>query len=134
LLAKFDVETTAWNVAALMGNAEILEKLWEWAKETHTHTHTHAHKTEKLNKNLLLATDQKERTALHVVTLWNRIEVLEKLWEFAEEGTTVEVNKMLLLATDYYGVTAQNIAVFCRHNYLFEQLWELAKEKLTTDE
>jgi len=31
LLAKFDVKTRAWHVAAIMGNAEILEKLWEWA-------------------------------------------------------------------------------------------------------
>jgi hypothetical protein len=63
LIAKFDGESAAWHVAAITGNAEILEKLWLWAKEIQT--------TEELNKNLLLSRDQKEQTALHMATHWS---------------------------------------------------------------
>jgi len=38
LLAKFEGNKTAWHVSALMGNAGILENLWEWAKEIQTQT------------------------------------------------------------------------------------------------
>jgi len=51
LLAKFEGETTAWHVAATFGNAGILEKPWEWAKEIQT--------IDEINKNLLLDRDQK---------------------------------------------------------------------------
>ena len=77
MLVKFDGETTARHVAATMGNAEIFERLWEWAKEIQN--------KDELNKNVLLARDKREQTALYVATLWNRIGVVDKLWEFAKE-------------------------------------------------
>ena len=68
-------------MAAIGGNAEIIEKLWEWAKEIQNR--------DEINKNLFLFRDKKERTAIHMATHWKRMEVLEKLREFANEETTM---------------------------------------------
>jgi len=49
---------TVWHVAAELGNLELLQNIWEWAKENI--------KTEDLNNKLLLATDNMERTVCHM--------------------------------------------------------------------
>ena len=45
---------TAWHLAAEGGNSEILQKVWEWAKEN---------LTEEINHKFLLGTDKDVRTA-----------------------------------------------------------------------
>ena len=46
---------------------------------------------------MFLFRDKKKRTALHVATHWKRMEVLEKLWEFANEETRMaEVVKIVV--------------------------------------
>ena len=42
--------TTAWHYAAKWGNSEILQNVWEWAKENLT--------KEEINDKLLLGTDK----------------------------------------------------------------------------
>jgi endo-1,4-beta-D-glucanase Y len=90
-------------VAAGMGKLDILQKIWEWAKEILT--------KEEINNKLLLATDNKGRTAWHVAASWGKLGVLLKIWEWAKENlTTEEINNKLLLATDSKGRTAWNLA------------------------
>jgi len=70
-----------------------------------------------------------------VATHYNRIEALEKLWDFANVETTMAaVVTKLLLATDNWGVTAWQVAVIRGDKNLLVQLWEWAKEKITTEE
>ena len=56
-LAKDGCERTVLHVTAEKGRIEILQKLWEWAKEVL--------KQEELN-NMFLAKDKCERTAWHI--------------------------------------------------------------------
>jgi hypothetical protein len=57
LLATDDEGRTVWHLAASRGESEILQTLWDWAKQKLT--------TEKINK-LLLATDVEGRTFCHL--------------------------------------------------------------------
>ena len=55
-------------------------------------------------KNLLLARNDEGMTAWHEVTSWGQLEILQKIWNLAEEIlTTEEINKIFLLATDDEG-------------------------------
>jgi len=84
-------------MAAEWGKPEILQKLWEWAKEELT--------TEEINK-LLLATDKKGSTVWHVAAKKGTPEILQKVREWAKEKlTTEEINNKLLLATNCEGKT-----------------------------
>jgi len=49
---------TDWYIAGTRGNSEILQKLWEWAKENLT--------PEEINNELLLGTDKHGTTAWHI--------------------------------------------------------------------
>ena len=72
---------------------EILQKLWEWANQII--------KTEKINNKLLLATDFKGRTVLHIAVDRGRLELLQKISPWAnEKPTTEEISNNLLSATD----------------------------------
>jgi aminoglycoside N3'-acetyltransferase len=79
MLAKDDKRRTAWIMATERGNLEVLEKLWECAKEKLT--------TEEINK-LLLGTDNNGRTVFHRAALRCRLEILQKVWEWANENLT----------------------------------------------
>ena len=69
--------TTAWHIAAERGNSEILQKLWEWAKENLT--------TEEINNKLLLMTDEEGKTAWHIAAKRGNSEILQKEWEWAKK-------------------------------------------------
>jgi hypothetical protein len=66
---------------------------------------------EELNNKLLLATDKRGKTILHIVTGKGSLHVLLKIWEWSKENlTTEEINNKLLLATDHKGRTAWHMA------------------------
>jgi len=118
---------TVWQVAALLGNLEILQKLWEWAKEKLT--------TEEINNTLLLGTDNEGRTAWHLAAMWSNVENLQKVWEWAKERlTTEEINTKFLLGTDNGGRTAWHLAAIWGNVENLQKVWDLAKEKQTTEE
>jgi hypothetical protein len=58
LLAQVFHRQTTWQVEAWEGKVELLEKLWEWAKEVLS--------PQELNNYIVLAKDDSERTAWHV--------------------------------------------------------------------
>jgi hypothetical protein len=67
------------------GNLDILQKLWEWAKEKLA--------TDVINNKLLLCTDDWGRPALHLGAMGGRLERLQNLWEWANEKLkTEEIN------------------------------------------
>jgi hypothetical protein len=68
LLAQDDEGKTAWFVAIERGNLQVLEKLWECAKEKLT--------TEEINSNLLLATQCEGRAVFRMAAEWGEIEIL----------------------------------------------------------
>jgi len=57
-LGKGDFVMTAWHMAVYEGQIEVLQKLWEWAKEVLTQ--------EDLNDMLYLAKDKYGKTAWHM--------------------------------------------------------------------
>jgi len=95
LLATDNMGNSVWHVAADWGTPEILQKVWEWAKEKL--------KREEISNKLLLATNKKGRTVWHIAAEWGKPEMLQNLWDWAKgELTTEEINK-LLLVTDKKG-------------------------------
>ena len=64
-----------------------------------------------------------------------RLEILQKLWEWANEKlATEEINNNLLLATDRWGRTVFDVAAKKGRLEILEKLREWANEKLTTEE
>jgi len=83
----------------------------------------------------LLAQDNKGKTAYFMATERGNIQVLKKLWEFANKNlTTEEMNNKLLLATDKEGMTAWHRAAYEGKLDTLLQVWEWAEEKLKTEE
>ena len=71
LSAKDDKQKNAWQLAAMVGNTESLQKIWEWAKAELS--------TEELNNKFLLAKDDRKMTAWHVAADCNKIESLQTI-------------------------------------------------------
>jgi endo-1,4-beta-D-glucanase Y len=76
-------------VAAILGQVEILDKLWEWANKVL--------KTDELKNNLLLAKDGFKKTVMHQATNRGNVQIVERIWNFAKEQIrTEELNKLFL--------------------------------------
>jgi len=69
---------TACHNAAENGHVEVIEKLWDWAKELHI-------KTEEFRNEVWLSKDKSGRTARHMAAGRGHVQVLRKLWDWAEE-------------------------------------------------
>jgi hypothetical protein len=127
LLAQDDNTPTAWHLAAVCGNIQVLQKLWEWAKEKLT--------TEDLNNKLLLAKDKRGQTAWHVAAECGNLELLQRLCEWAKEVLTAEVmSDELLLARDDNKQTFLHVAAKKNSIKEFENVWDWATEKLSPEE
>ena len=61
----------------MWGNSEILQKLWDWAKENVT--------PEEIKNKLLLMTDEEGKTAWHIAAKRGNSEILQKEWEWAKK-------------------------------------------------
>jgi ankyrin repeat protein len=127
LLAQDNDTPTVWHLAVVWCNLQVLQKLWECAKEKIT--------TEDLHNKLLLAKDKRGITAWHLAAACGNLELLQKLWELAKEKLTPEdLKNKLLLAKDNRGQTAWHVAAEWGNVQLLQKLWEWAKEKLTTED
>ena len=62
----------SWHVAVRKSKAEVLDKLWEWAKEVLNR--------DEMNNKLLLAKDDEEMTAFHHATFTGNLQILERIW------------------------------------------------------
>jgi hypothetical protein len=102
LLAEDNNTRTAWYLAVKEGEAEVLDKLWEWAKGVLI--------KDELNNELLLANDDEEMSALHHVALSGKIQVLEKILKWANQQLTKEVLIKLLLAQNNQRQSACHVA------------------------
>ena len=86
-------------------------------------------------RQLLLAKDKERKSVNFMARERGNIQVLKKLWEFANEKlTTEEINNKLLLATDKEGMTAWHRAACEGKLDTLLQVWEWAAEKLKTEE
>jgi len=114
------------QIAVSEGNANIIGFLLDSAQAT-KNTHT-------VNK-LLLAQDEKGRTAWHQAVFSHNIQVSEKLWECAKRNPRAhDLRKKLLFAKDFNKMNAWHLAVQeGKIEVLLKQL-ELAKEELLTEE
>ena len=74
-------------MAAGHGELETLQGVWEWANEQLT--------AEEIKTNLLLATDFKGRTVLHMAAEHGKLGTLQKVWEWANEQLTAEEIKLI---------------------------------------
>ena len=61
LLSKDEYKKTAWHMAAESGYVEVLNKLWDWAKELQL-------KPEELRNEVLLSKDESNGTTWHKAT------------------------------------------------------------------
>jgi len=76
-LATNRFQNTAWHLAALWGKQDVLQKIWNFAKESLTE--------EEVKNNLILATDSDGNTAWHLAALRGNQDVLQQIWEFAKD-------------------------------------------------
>jgi hypothetical protein len=89
---------------------------------------------EEINK-ILLGKDKRRENAWIVATERGNIEVIKKIWEWAQEKlTTEEIKNEILLRKDDDGETAWKIAALWGRLDVMQKIWEWAKEKLTTEE
>jgi hypothetical protein len=127
LLAQNIEGKSAYFMATESGNLQVLEKLWEYAKEKLT--------TEDINNKILLARYNEGMTVLHKAACGGKLDVLLKIWDWAEEKlNTQEISKKLILATDHARRTAWHWAVCMEKLDIMQQVWEWAEEKLTREE
>lgn len=160
-LARNSDGKSVWHVAASRGHTEALEMLCKWAdsekldlkndmfmakdKNGNTVWHWLAQLTDdgkvfkKLfdwvegNINLFLDKNIQGRTTWFLAVWMGQIEVLESLWDLAE-NQKVNLKRDLLLAADKYGLTAlYGAAQNCKINAL-DKVWTWAKEKLESQE
>jgi len=112
--------------AAREGNANIFEFLLDSAQA--------AGYTEAINK-MLLGNDKNRDTVWKLAAERGNIEVIKKIWEWAQgKLTTREIKNKLLLGIDDEGRTAWHLAAFGGKLEVMKKIWEWAKERLTTDE
>ena len=71
-LSKDRYGKTAWHKAAERGDVEVLQKLWDWAKELQL-------KPEELRNEVWLSKDKYGQTAWRMAAESGKIQVLEKL-------------------------------------------------------
>jgi len=139
LLVQDKEKRTAWHVAALGVNIQVLQRLWVWAKKVLT--------PQELKDELLLATVEFENTdlfsdkryikdtVLQKAAQQGKTEIFMKLWDCTkEELTTDEFKNEVLLAKDESKQTIWHIAATNGNVHIVEKMWEWAKEKLTTEE
>ena len=69
---------TASHVATKLGNLEILQQVWEWAKGKLT--------TDEINYELLLGMDSEGWTAWHVAAIRGNLEMLQEIWEWVKRN------------------------------------------------
>ena len=118
---------SVWHVAAVQCNVEVLQKVWEWAKEKLT--------TEEINNKLLLGTEKDGKTAWQRVAKWRNSDILQKVWEWAKENLTKEeINEKLILGTDKAGKSVWHYAATRDNSEIIQKVWERAKENLTQEE
>jgi ankyrin repeat protein len=65
-------------MAAKRGPIEVIEKLWDWAKDLQL-------TPEELKNQLWLSKDSSGMTAWHNAARVGHIELVQKLWKFAKE-------------------------------------------------
>ena len=82
-------------MAARESHVEVLEKLWEWAKELQL-------KPEDFRKDLWLSKDKFNQTPWHMAAERWHIEVLEKVcnWDKELQVNPEELKKEVWLSTD----------------------------------
>ena len=77
-------------MAALWGKVEVLERLWDWAKELQLNS-------EDIKNDVYLLKEKDRKTAWHMAAICGKVEVLERLWDWAKklqlnpEGITNDV-------------------------------------------
>ena len=85
LLNKNVEQQTAFQVAALNGQTEVLQKLWESVKENLT--------PEELKNTLLLAEESSHKSVFHIAEDGGNREVLRKLWDWGKQELTPDESK-----------------------------------------
>jgi len=77
MLLKDGYGQMVWYVAAEGGQIELLEKMWDWAKELQL-------KPEELRNQLWLTKHNSGKTAWHNAASAGHVELLETLWNWAK--------------------------------------------------
>jgi len=109
--------TTELHKAATEDNAHIIGFLLDSLKSEHSNA---------LMK-MLLAKDDKGRTACHMAAETNSVQALNKIWEWAEEVTST-LTYSLLLSQDKDSKTAWQLAAEGGYINVVEKLWGWAQE------
>jgi ankyrin repeat protein len=92
LLATESNGNTAWQCAAEWGKLDLLQNIWDLAKEILTR--------EEIKNKLLLATDSEGYTAWQRAAFCGKLDVMQEIWDWAKDILKAEeINN--LLTTDH---------------------------------
>ena len=84
---------------------------------------------------MLLSTDNEGKTAWHWAAGKGNLDVLQKVWEWANENLTrEEINNKFLLSTGNEGKIAWHWAAGKGNLDVLKKIWEWANENLTREE
>jgi len=107
-------------VAAYKGKIEELGIVWEWAKDVLT--------PDDISNKFLLAEDDSERTACHVVAKNGNTELWQQLQELATKNlATEELNVEWFISKSNREQTIWQVATEHGNTELLEKVWEWGK-------
>ena len=78
MFVKYRYGQTTWHKAALRGKDEVLEKVWDWAKELQLNPG-------ELRNDVCLLKDNSGQTPWHKAAEYGKFEVIQKLCDWAKE-------------------------------------------------
>jgi hypothetical protein len=82
LLGQDSKGRTAWYWAAVRGELDVLQNIWDLAKDILT--------TKEIKHKILLATDSEGNTAWHLAAENGKLDVLQKIWYLAKDILTTK--------------------------------------------
>jgi len=109
----------AWHRAVYCCNVDVMQKIWELAKERLTREGI---------KKLLLRPDGKGWDAWRIETFGGKVDLIQKICELTKETLTrEELKNEMLLRTDGGARNALQISASMVRLDVMQILWELAK-------
>jgi ankyrin repeat protein len=76
-LLKDNSNRTTLQIAAIKGHIEVLEKMWEWAKDMQLNP-------DEIRNEVLLSKYYLNHTPWHTAAEGGKVEALGKLWDWAK--------------------------------------------------
>jgi hypothetical protein len=123
LLSQDKNNKSAWQLAAVEGNIEVVDKLWVWDKEVNIHPG-------ELHNKFILYYESEGKTAWHVTAKLGSVQLIGKVWGWAKEELSSPdlLKDELLLSRDKHGVKTWHQEARTGSEETLGKPWDWSKE------